>query len=97
MKSEEWQNKKDLKPDSLIGLCGMHIEVEQTFDLDKISFWIEGDATSEDIEQIANLLVPNLEDLTASQPDWEEGYDGLIQLITLAHISDLLHQSRDSS
>ena len=77
---------------SLIGLCGMHIDVEYSRDLDYISLCIEGDANKEDIEQIANLLIPNLEDIVIYEPKWESGYNGLIQVITLVHISNILYQ-----
>ena len=82
---------------SLIALCGMHIDVQQTPEMDNIIICIEGDASAEDIEQIANLLIPNLEDLIISKPVWENGYKGLMQIITLAHISDLLHRCTSST
>lgn len=77
---------------SLIALCGMHIDLEQSPHLDCISLCIEGDASGEDLAQVANLLIPNLEDLVSCQPGWESGPTGLMQLITLVHISDLLHR-----
>jgi uridine kinase len=77
---------------SLIALCGMHIDLEQSPHLDCISLCIEGDATGEDLAQVASLLIPNLEDLVPCQPGWESGPTGLMQLITLVHISDLLHR-----
>ncbi len=79
---------------SLIGLCGMHVDVQQSSLLENVFLSIEGDITSEDIEQIANLLIPNLEDLAIGHPEWETGYKGLMQLITMVHISDLLHRGR---
>jgi len=82
---------------SLISLCGMYIEIEQTSYLDDVSLSIEGEATKEDIEQIANLLIPNLDDLLICNPLWESGYRGLIQLIILVHISNLLYKTSSSN
>ena len=77
---------------SLIGLCTMHIDVEQTSDLENITLCIEGEATKEDVEQIANILIPNIDDIVTYEPKWEEGYQGLMQVITLVHISNILYQ-----
>ena len=81
---------------SLISLCGMYVDVEQTSFSDDVYLCIEGEATKEDIAQIANILIPNLEDLLICNPSWENGYRGLIQLIILVHISNLLYRSSSS-
>lgn len=81
---------------SLISLCGMHIDIEQTSYLDDIYLSIEGEASKEDIAQIADILIPNLDDLLICNPVWESGYRGLIQLIILVHISNLLYKTISS-
>ena len=81
---------------SLISLCGMFVDVEQTSFSDDVYLCIEGEATKEDIAQIANILIPNLEDLLICNPLWDNGYRGLIQLIILVHISNLLYRSSSS-
>ena len=81
---------------SLISLCGMYVDVEQTSFSDYVYLCIEGEATKEDISQIANLLIPNLEDLLVCNPSWENGYRGLIQLIILVHVSNLLYKASSS-
>ena len=42
---------------SLISLCGMYVEIEQTSFSDDVYLCIEGEATKEDIAQIANILI----------------------------------------
>jgi uridine kinase len=79
----------------LIALCGMHIDWLQSSGLDYIDICLEGDISNEDLDQIARLLIPNLEDLILPDPLWDNGLIGLMQVITLIHISDSLHrQSR---
>jgi len=82
---------------NLIALCGMHIDVDQSSSLDFVDMCIEGDITGEDTAQIASLLIPNLEDLALGSSSWEDGLVGLVQLITLAHISDLLRSEVSSN
>ena len=77
---------------NLIALCGMHVDVEQSSNLDFIDMCIEGDISGEDTAQVASLLIPNLEDLVLDTSSWENGLGGVIQLITLVHISDLLRR-----
>jgi len=76
----------------LISLCGMHIDVEQSTNLDFIDLCIEGDIAGEDAAQVASLLIPNLEDLVPECSGWHSGIAGVIQLIMIAHISDLLRR-----
>ena len=82
---------------SLIALCGMHIDIEQSPHLDSISLCIEGDISGADVSQVASLLIPDIQELLPANPIWETGAPGLMQLITLVHISDLLHCSVGSS
>ena len=77
---------------NLIALCGMRVDVEQSSNLDFIDMCIEGDISGEDTAQVASLLIPNLEDLVLDTSSWENGLGGVIQLITLVHISDLLRR-----
>lgn len=75
---------------SLIALCGAHVDIEELDNLNKVSLYIEGEILEEDIEQIASILIPNLEDLLCSCPKWLSGVEGLIQLITIKHLTDNL-------
>ena len=72
----------------LIALCGAHVDIEELDNLNKVSLFIEGEILEEDVEQLANILIPNLEDFLCSCPKWFSGVMGLIQLITIKHLSD---------
>ncbi len=74
----------------LISLCGTYIDTKNTDYIDKVNICLEGEVTSEDISVIANSLIPNLSDLITEEQNWNSNYQGLIQLVTLKHITDLL-------
>ena len=77
----------------MIAPCSVHIETEQTADFEYVSLSIDGEISSEDIEQVATLLIPNLSDLVVDNLTWQSGSFGLMQLVTLVHLSDLLHSN----
>ena len=72
----------------LIALCGAHVDIEELDNLNMVSLFIEGEIPEEDIEQIASIIIPNLEDILCAYPKWLSGVEGLIQLITIKHLSD---------
>ena len=76
---------------NLISLCGMQVDLEQN-DYDSVKVTIEGDITKEDVSALANRLIPNIEDLLGYNCNWQDGTNGLIQLITLIHLSNLMNE-----
>ena len=76
---------------NLISLCGNQVDVEQK-DYDSVKLTIEGDITKEDIEAVAFRLIPNIEDLLGYNCSWQDGVNGLMQLITLIHLSNLMNE-----
>ncbi len=46
--------------------------------------------TKEDTEYVAYLLLPDLEDIISIEPEWESGFNGIIQLIQLLAIKNSL-------
>ena len=51
---------------------------------------IEGETSAADIEMAAKILCPNLLEFLDITPKWQDGVLGLMQLITLSHISQVL-------
>jgi hypothetical protein len=51
---------------------------------------IEGEASAEDIKMAAQMLCPKVLEFLDSEPTWNDGVIGLMQLITLSHISQAL-------
>ena len=74
----------------LISISSLHVDTEMSKDKEWIKFIIEGDPTREDIEHIARILVPELDDFSLKEKCFESGYVGIMQVILLANISKSL-------
>ena len=75
---------------SLIALSGAHIETNLDIEEGSTSIFIEGDLSSDDLRQIALLLVADYESLVADDNSWRDGYLGLTQLIVLLYTSEVI-------
>ena len=74
----------------LVGLCGLHVESSPGSGGSEVELIIEGDIFAEDMAEAARILCPRLSHFLDIPPKWEDGMVGLIQLITVAHISQAL-------
>jgi uridine kinase len=74
----------------LVGVCGLHVDMSANNDGSEVVMTIEGDASAEDIAMAAQMLCPRVLEFLDTQPKWQDGVMGLMQLITLSHISQAL-------
>ncbi len=74
----------------LIGICGLHLDVELSEDSEEVEMTIEGDVSAEDIAMTANTLMPGLQEFLDVQPRWEEGMTGIMQLMVLLQMEESL-------
>lgn len=74
----------------LIGICGMHVDMDITSDQSFVTMCIDGDVWADDIAVAAYHVMPNLEEILSLNPVWEGGVKGLMQLFVLS----TLYQSR---
>jgi uridine kinase len=74
----------------LVGICGLHVEMEVSTDSSEVELTIEGETSAEDIAQAAWMLCPRVFDFLDIHPKWEDGVLGLMQLITLSYINQTL-------
>ena len=74
----------------LIGVCGLHVDVDHENADGVVELTIDGDADSDDIVLAARELLPQLNELLDITPDWQGGMTGLMQLIILSHITQAL-------
>jgi hypothetical protein len=77
---------------SLIGICGLHVDVAATGPMEFVEITIEGDVYPEDVEIAARDIANGLEELLDTWPTWHGGPTGLMQLFTLNQIAHGLRQ-----
>lgn len=74
----------------LVGVCGLHVDMETNNEISEVVLTIEGETSAEDIALAAQMLCPRIYEFLDLQPKWQDGVVGLMQLITLSHISQAL-------
>lgn len=73
-----------------MGVCGLHVDIVVSDDGAEILISIEGETSAADIELAARILCPSVIEFLDITPDWQDGMVGLMQLITLSHISQAM-------
>jgi uridine kinase len=74
----------------LVGVCGLHVDMEVSDDNSEVILTIEGECSDQDIALAAQILCPRVFEFLDTQPQWQGGVLGLMQLITLSHINQAL-------
>ena len=74
----------------LVGVCGLHVDIVDIDDGADVQITIEGETSAADIELAAKMLCPWILEFLDISPKWQDGMVGLMQLITLSHISQAL-------
>jgi uridine kinase len=74
----------------LIGLCGLHVDMDVLESSNGVSLMIDGEIGREDIALAASQLIPQVEELLAIEPQWEDNMMGIMQLITLFHLTEVI-------
>jgi uridine kinase len=74
----------------LVGVCGLHVDIVVGNDGADLQLTIEGEASAADVAMAAEMLCPRVLEFLDIQPKWQDGMLGLMQLITLSHISQAL-------
>ena len=74
----------------LVGICGLHVDIIVSNDGSELEMAIEGDTSASDISLAAEILCPRILEFLDMQPKWQDGMTGLMQVITLSHISQSL-------
>ena len=74
----------------LVGVCGLHVDIVVGNDGADVQLTVEGEALAADIAMAAEMLCPRVLEFLDIPPKWQDGMLGLMQLITLSHISQAL-------
>lgn len=78
----------------LIALCGLNVSIEFSDDMEEIILRIDGDINAEDVEALANVLMPEIHELLAVRPIWQSSLQGVMQLIVLYQLLQTLKVNR---
>ncbi len=78
----------------LIGVCNLHLNTSISEETNQIMLDIEGDVEAEDIGLAAKMMMPHMDELLDLQPQWQKNMLGVMQLITLAQISEALRDRK---
>lgn len=76
----------------LVGICGLHVDLNSFDDNAAHEMTIEGDACADDVKLAAKSLFPHMNELLDICPRWEDGIKGLIQLLVISHINQILSE-----
>ncbi|WP_218584726.1 hypothetical protein [Pseudomonas piscis] len=82
--NELWLNR------ILVGVCGLHVDMDVSSDGAEVQMTIEGESSAADMEFAASMLSPHVLEFLDISPEWQDGMVGLMQLITLSHIGQAL-------
>jgi hypothetical protein len=74
----------------LVGVCGLHVDMQTFNDTSEVELTIEGETSPEDVALAAQMLCPRAFDFMDIRPKWADGVLGLMQLIVLSHINQSL-------
>jgi uridine kinase len=74
----------------LVGVCGLHVDMDTSSDASEVELTIEGETSAEDVAMAAQMLCPRAMEFLDIKPKWADGVLGLMQLITLSHINQAL-------
>ncbi len=74
----------------LVGVCGLHVDMVVNNDATEVEIVIEGETSAEDIALAAKMICPRIFEFLDIIPQWQDGVIGLMQLVTLSHISHAL-------
>ena len=74
----------------LIGVCGLHVDMQARNDAGEVELIIEGEASAEDVALAAQMVCPRIMEFLDLEPKWEGGMLGLMQLLALSHVNQAL-------
>jgi len=77
---------------TLVGVCGLHVDMEISGDSSEVTLSIEGDTSAEDMAQAARDLFPDMAEMLDMRPQWKDGMEGLMQLVVLSHINQAMRR-----
>jgi hypothetical protein len=89
VRARQWLYYEDLVR-VLVGICGLHVNIDEENADGSVALTIEGEVESDDIALAARELLPQVNELLDVAPAWLGGTHGLMQFVVLTHITQAL-------
>jgi phosphoribulokinase len=90
--SSVWGMQQESLFKALVGICGLHVDMEFSSKKNEIVMIIEGDVLADDIELVASKTLTPLNEILDFRAKWEDGIKGLMQLIVLTFVNQSLKE-----
>jgi uridine kinase len=78
--------KNNVNFENFTGALPSSVSVQTSFSEQWQYFYFCGKITGGDIEKLSYALVPEMYEITTTQPKWEDGYGGIVQLFVCYYI-----------
>ena len=79
---------------SLIGVCNLHVNLNDINEIGGVDIEIQGDVEKEDIRLATTVLAPHIDELIDMKDGFSDGILGIMELVTLVEINDDLTVKR---
>jgi len=77
----------------LVGVCGLYVEFKASEGNLRTEFTIEGDCSAQDVALAASIACPRIRDFLDTEPLWQDGVLGIMQLLTLVQAEHSMTRS----
>jgi uridine kinase len=72
---------------TLVGVCGLHVDIIQSENARFVEITLEGDADAEDVAMAARELIADMDDLMSTNPEWQAAPTGIMQLFVVNQVA----------
>ena len=76
----------------LISVCGVDVEHDLEESTSSLELLVGSEISAEDVQLVAQRLVPQSEELIDVEPSWQSGVTGVMQLVVLAQTAEILRE-----
>jgi uridine kinase len=89
VRARQWLRYGDLAR-VLVEVCRLRVSIDEETAEGTVALTIEGEPDREDIARAVRALPPGIDELLDVAPRWQDGMNGVMQLVVLTHISQAL-------
>ena len=76
----------------LISVCGVDVDHDLEKSTSSLELLVGSEISAEDVQLVAQRLVPQSEELIDVEPSWQSGVTGVMQLVVLAQTAEILRE-----